>query len=869
MRAKLERIAAGKIEFVKPAVTLSDSVISISCKPGEKVSGSFTLSAARPVKGIVYVSSGRMSVENPSFHSHTVRISYTFDARDFWGSEETEGEFCIVTEAGEFLLPYTVRLEIHSEPKKENYAYFISADPIAPLPKERREELQTIVEVTREAEEELSPEEAGKLAEQLARGLRSSASGYSRLKSAYHRNGSRDMLSAICSALIRNTATDAESFFWYQRGVQAELKLTNLYEYFMLAVPEDYAEPLPKNLLLYFQMEDSLGSAQKALLYANIIRHQEQDSEIYRSYRPQIEEFMLDELLKRHQSENLAVIYERFLVEELLTIDFAEALADVMFLRKLSCADRRIRQVQVLYEQLQKRILVPLVGGQALIPVYTPGVEIFLVDEQGNCYASSVPYTLKRLMNEQQYVKCCQKLLRYHQGLYLHLCDGMSRYHVITANNVEHYKRILKIDGFTSQYKENVRQEILQFYYANHELDELDREFFTTETSSMTPKDRAKYTEILLLKGLYEEAWSMIWRHGYVLVKVKLLIKLATWRIREAGYEEDRFLLQLCLFIFRQHKYNESILEYLAGYYCGPAKIMEALWQEAREFELNVFDLEERLLGQMLFTGEVRDSAFEIFRDYYNLGGDGLVSRAYLTWISFEDFVKGNPVPEGVYEYLEKAIAWEENLADVCGLAYLRNLSKRRHLNEPQRIRAKRMTISYVKRRLRFSFMKPLLERLGEPYLLEGRTFVEYRANPSHKVILHYVMDTPREKNCNYIAERLYPSEQGVFVKEFTLFYGERLTWFVTEIQEDGTEISTPDRSCLEEREDGLLTGTKYADIYEMARALSEQRISELEERLVAYGKKNFMVETLFALKRKEGRQIKGGMAVESLCSRI
>ena len=57
-------------------------------------------------------------------------------------------------------------------------------------------------------------------------------------------------------------------------------------------------------------------------------------------------------------------------------------------------------------------------------------------------------------MNEQRYVEKCRELLRYHQGLYLHLCDGMSRYHVLTAENVENYKRVLKIHGFTERYKQ-------------------------------------------------------------------------------------------------------------------------------------------------------------------------------------------------------------------------------------------------------------------------------------------------------------------------------------------------------------------------------------------------------------------------------
>lgn len=492
---------------------------------------------------------------------------------------------------------------------------------------------------------------------------------------------------------------------------------------------------------------------------------------------------------------------------------------------------------------------MPLSGGKALVPVYTPGAVILLVDEQGNCYTSSVPYSMQRLLKEQKYVERCRELLRYHQGLYLHLCDGASRYHVITRENVENYKRILKISGLTARYKQEVRQEILQYYYANHELEELDREFFITETTYMMPKDRARFTEILILRGLYEEAWNMVKKHGYSMVRVKLLIKLAAWEIREMEYEENEFLLKLCLFVFQNYKYNESILEYLAGYYYGSRQVMEAIWKAGQEFELNVFDLEERLLSQMLFTGEFSDKAFQIFQDYHSLGGKGIVSRAYMTWLAYQDFVLGEKVPEKTYIYIEQGIAWEENLADVCGLAYLKYLSAQPQLSEHQRIRAEQMTMGYIQRRLRFGFMKELLAQLGKPQLLEDKTFVEYRTNPTHKVVIHYVVETPREKQCSYVAERLYPTETGVFVKEFTLFFGERLTWFVTETLEDGTESSTPDHSVTEGQEEELVTGTKYALLYEMARALEERDLRLLEQQMKAYGRRQFLVEQFFSLK--------------------
>ena len=175
-----------------------------------------------------------------------------------------------------------MRVEAHQEQEKENYAYFISADPIEPLPeekkeqereeKEEKEEVETVVAVTGDTEEELAPEEARRIVQQILSMPRLSKQGFAGLEKLYHKYGSKEMLADICSQLIKDGRTDEKSFFWYKRGVQAELKITKLYEYFMRAVPKHDTDPFPKNLLLYFQMENTLNSRQKAILYANIIR---------------------------------------------------------------------------------------------------------------------------------------------------------------------------------------------------------------------------------------------------------------------------------------------------------------------------------------------------------------------------------------------------------------------------------------------------------------------------------------------------------------------------------------------------------------------------------------------------------------------
>ena len=178
MRAKIERIAAGKFEYEKIPVSLSESYIQLRCAPGGRKEGSFTISCGRAIKGIVYSSSCRMRVEHRSFRSRNVRITYSFDSRGMWGGEEITGEFCIVTEAGEYILPYRVQVEEHREPEEESYAYFISADPIEPLPEEENREDSTVVEIVTEETEEMTGEEALRLTELILRSRQPTAAQF-------------------------------------------------------------------------------------------------------------------------------------------------------------------------------------------------------------------------------------------------------------------------------------------------------------------------------------------------------------------------------------------------------------------------------------------------------------------------------------------------------------------------------------------------------------------------------------------------------------------------------------------------------------------------------------------------------------------
>ena len=68
------------------------------------------------------------------------------------------------------------------------------------------------------------------------------------------------ILTSICTLLIKGNCMDRKYFKWYQKAVEAELKIAQLYEYYMASVvPGQFHKALPRSVYLYFMHGNSLG----------------------------------------------------------------------------------------------------------------------------------------------------------------------------------------------------------------------------------------------------------------------------------------------------------------------------------------------------------------------------------------------------------------------------------------------------------------------------------------------------------------------------------------------------------------------------------------------------------------------------------
>lgn len=668
------------------------------------------------------------------------------------------------------------------------------------------------------------------------------------LKTCYEIHPSRETAGAVCLIYIRGHRTDAEAFGWYEKGVEREAKITNLYEYFIYALPEDYPRLIPRPVLLYFHYHNTLTGQQKTKVYCNLVRYGTPGDPVLEEHRRLLQEFLLEQLKERRLNDSLAWLYGRCLLAETLEANLLEALADILFLRKITCTEKRIRQVEVHYEQLADPIRVPLTGESACVPVYTADARILLVDEQGNRHQKTVPYEMKRMMIEPQFLQLCMRKLKGHLGLNLYMLDGKER-HQAGEDNLSLIWELLEDGRIRESYRQQLKLELLEYELEHNKEEQPDERllYSDAEVLELPGRTQALYIENLIRMRQDKDALRLLWKSGCRETEAGLLLCLVE-RLLTEGSAPRNVLRSLAGQAFKKGMYTEQTVALLTEENMGNTAELLELWKAGAQFSLSLPELEEQIVVQALFTEQYVCEVFPVFLSMDDRGGRSVIGGAYLNYISWLDFVKGKEVPEDVFDCLEQHLLWEDRFSDTMVLAYLRHLSVLVLLSDGQKRLAGRLLRELPSKNRQFAFMKTLSCYMGEKGRPSDYTTVEYRCNPKHKVILHYVLEYHGKKSFDYVTERLYPVCGGIFIRPFILFYGERLTWFVTETAEDGTESSTECRT-VENREEHEEGTSRYSRLCCMQRALDHRQERTLKRMMADYEELTELTEEKFCVR--------------------
>ena len=630
---------------------------------------------------------------------------------------------------------------------------------------------------------------------------------YQLLAAGYDSYPQREVLEAICKLLMKGKPTRKEYFRWYALAVDQDIRITRLYEYYMETLEGDAHQELPQAVRMYFVYKNqALGERKKALLYASVILHKEQDPTSYANYRGAMEAFARESLKKGRINENYGVLYQEFRMKP-EDPEMAESLARVLFTYKLTCSDRKVRNVVVCHRALAQEQVYRCNDGVAYLSLYSEDACILFEDEKKRRFATTVDYKLEKLLEEKEGARSCMEMGTEDTGLELYCCKERAWQMEINGRNLQCYRLAADNPDFAPSYRYQVRKRLLDYYMQHQEDNRLALYLRQMDIAAYARVDKVQMVSLLVGQGMYEEAFGVTSELGYEGMEEELLLKLASRMILKREFAEDEELLCLAFHVFRGGKYDEILLSYLGDHAMGSLEDLCRLWMALKNFQLDTYRLDERILLLSMYVRRIPEGCDRILESYILQQGKENIIVAFLTFLSNCWFLQGQSLPEGIFDYLSKLYdrGWKMDI--VCSLGLLKYYGEKCAgqrsdlttqpeegaggvLTPHQEEQVRELLAACLEKGLRFEFYQTLPSHLIQACQVEDKVFVEEHFPQGSQVSIHYQLRREGEEEAEWVSQPLKEMYRGIYVREFLLFYGETLVYYLT-VEEGGSRRKT------------------------------------------------------------------------------
>lgn len=668
---------------------------------------------------------------------------------------------------------------------------------------------------------------------------------YRILGGAYEYHPLPEVLEAICKLLMKSMSLGTEYFKWFRLAVEHEIRITRIYEFYIETMPENYQKPLPTSVLRYFAMNNMLSDRKKALLYANIIRNRSADRRTYALYESTMRDFAERMLSEGRLDPQYAILYQNF-ITEVVDRDDGELIAPILFTSRVYTDDPRMREVIVVHEEMQEEERWLIRGGEAYIRRYTDRAAILFSDWLDNRYASGIAFSEEPLLSESGLADAC--ILRHvtFPGLILHACvdhegnvqagEGKSGLLGIAASD----------EAFTEGFRQEIRRRRLKELIAGGDREALEQFIGELPVESLCGSDRIMVIGAMIGCGLMGRAFEAIRTLGPEGVDPRLLVRLVEFEIAEHDFLENEDLLLLCAYVFRQGKFGEHMLEYLAEYFSGNLSEMLLVRESAADFFVDTKGIEERILSRATFTGRLLPEKSDILANYREHGGNRKVVRGYLLMESDRCFRARTKISDYSAAFIQKSIRTGEKTDLIMKLALLLYYSKQEKIGMREEEVTESLLAECASKNLRFAFFRDLPAELTSLYEIEDRVFIEQDADPNAAVTLYYRMSAEGEAFRSTPMIQIY---KGIFSREFVLFYGESMEYYIV-TEEEGAETRTEVRVSSARSVD-MHGRSRYQLINQMLAAMAAGDTEALRDKVREYRRAEQVVDAVFELEEE------------------
>ena len=613
---------------------------------------------------------------------------------------------------------------------------------------------------------------------------------YELLTAAYEICPEAEYVGIICSYLIKGHKNDTCFHKWFELGIENKLRLTGLYESYLITMDDRQISPVPKIIQMYFSYDNKLPYRKLAVLYNNIIAAKETEPEVYHKYRKAMGRFAMDQAQLRHIDDNLAVLYEDMLELGFINEELSAAFSDIIYTHKLIVFDKRIVRAIIYQNEMKEPQIVPVTDQCAYFELFSNDYVILFEDSRGYRYVKSISYRLQRLMDAEKYLDRCISLSPDRPQYIVSHFKNVRDYSDFTKGDLKLFKPVFYSESFSDSYKAVMGYRILK-YCQLHDYEDYVRPFLQSIDFDILQKDARKYLiDMLVSNRLYEKAYDMVMEYGIDMLAAASQVVLCENALKVQHVDDD-FMVQLAISAFKTGKYSDLVLKYLCENYTGPTDELINLWHAADKFSISSMKLDERILEQGIYTQIEPEKISDIFLEYYKRAGNDKLILAYISLVAHGYLHSGRCKADFIFDIIEKRFIGNRTLNDACQLALLKHFAEITDITQAELEIEDTLLKYYIYNNMYFDFFARLDYRLLKKYFIYDKAFLQYESTPGAHVVLHYSRDEDGEE---FNSEDMVEMYDGIYVKAFVIFFGELIRYYITEEHDNSIEVKESNR---------------------------------------------------------------------------
>ncbi len=621
-------------------------------------------------------------------------------------------------------------------------------------------------------------------------------------------------LLAIVTYLLKANYVESKFLKWFKLAIDANLHVSGIFEAYMEALPQYSVDKLPQLLTMFFKYNNDLSYEKKALLYANIILHKDEDYDTYEHYESAIETFTLEQLKLGRLDDNLAVCYQRLMELGIFDKEVARLMSELAFKKKIAVINPDIRRIFLYQEEFKAPTIANVSDHKAYIKYIGSEGVIFLEDNNGYLFVDDQAYLTEDVIDASEYIGTLKELTPLNIDYVLmgiDVCEPEEDKSI----TVEAVKLLLASKQISLDYISKLYPRIIKILRFNNEEALIEQHFMNeADLKSLRADVIASVLEVFIMRSKYEEAYYMLKHTNGTMLKPEVASKICQYMINDKPDSLDDFLIILSANLVNKGYVHGDMIRYLIKFFVGPTDTMLVIYKNAYEKGEDVVEFSERILTQVLYRGFLCDGIMDVFDSYITRKNNKMIVEAFLTFEAHAYLSDEEEVPEEIFAHIYNRYKKALNVNESMRIALLKYLCNEKNPDEDDLNALDMLLGDAILRNQYFGFFANCNQKLKIKYHLYDKHFIEINTDKRKSVVITYSLngETPLE-------EDMIEMYDGLYVKQFILFYGDELRYeiYCDEISEEplkSDNIVMSDETEIKEGRFALMNSISRHNMY-------------------------------------------------------